>query len=259
MKATLYDSQGNKKSDITLPKVFDSKVREDLSAKYFEIKRNMSMFLNSTFDKAGKRHSASGTISHRRHEWQGHYGKGMARLPRKTMWRRGSQFHWIGAEVSQTKGGRVAHPPLGRKTPKRLNKKEETMAFASALAATMDSKKILLRYPSLAAKGKEVSSAVIESLPTKAKDLQKTLKLIFKNAEEKILKERSVRPGKGKLRNRKYKSTTPVLIVKSKDENLKFTRIDIINAKEIKIQDIYPLGRIVLYTEKALKEMEAKK
>lgn len=257
MKTILYDEQGKKKSDITLPVIFDTVVREDLSAKYFEVERIMAMKFESTFKEAGKRHSASGTISHRRHEWKGHYGKGISRAPRKTMWRRGTQFHWIGAEVSQTRGGRVAHPPLGLRRPRILNKKEISKAFASALAATMDPKKIAAHYPTLAQSN--ASSAAIESLPTKAKDFESTLKSIFVTAPNKITRKRSIRAGKGKSRNRKYKTSASILIVKSPTEKVKYTRTDIVDTKDLKIQDIYPLGRLTLYTKKALAELEKRK
>src|SRR3989338_9377008 len=124
MKAQLYDAKGDKKSDINLPSLFDIKVREDIIAKYFEAEKFSLIQPYSTFKEAGKRHSASGTISHRRHEWKGHYGKGISRVPRKAMYRRGTQFFWIGAEVSGTRGGRQAHPPHGIRRFRKINEKE---------------------------------------------------------------------------------------------------------------------------------------
>ena len=111
MKAQLFDSKGDKKGDIELPSVFSEKVREDIVMKYLESERQNTIQEHSTYAEAGKRHSASGTISHMRHAWGGHYGKGISRVPRKAMWRRGTQFYWIATEVSGTRGGRRAHPP----------------------------------------------------------------------------------------------------------------------------------------------------
>ena len=37
MKTTLFDSQGKHKSEIELPKLFETPIREDLAQKYFEI------------------------------------------------------------------------------------------------------------------------------------------------------------------------------------------------------------------------------
>src|SRR3989338_8069549 len=149
MKAVLYDSSGKKSSEIALPPEFSSPIREDIAIKCFEAEKFSFMQPYSTYSEAGKRHSASGTISHQRHKWKGHYGKGISRLPRKTMWRRGTQFFWIGAEVSQTRGGRRAHPPQGVYRFRKINKKEKEIALNSALASTASKEYLLKRYSTL--------------------------------------------------------------------------------------------------------------
>ena len=136
MKATVYNLSGHKKGEIDLPEMFKDKVREDIVLKLYEAERFLNKHPYSPFKEAGKRHSASGTISHRRHEWKGHYGKGISRVPRKTMWRRGTQFYWIGAEAASTRGGRRAHPPRLDRAQSKINKKERVMAMNSAFAAT---------------------------------------------------------------------------------------------------------------------------
>src|SRR3989344_4919800 len=123
MKAQVYSPSGEKKSTIELPSCFDTLLREDLAGKVFEAEKYERMQPYAGYKEAGKRHSASGTISHMRHTWKGHYGKGIARLPRKTMHRRGTQFFWVGAEVSQTRGGRSAHPPKPGFAFRKINKK----------------------------------------------------------------------------------------------------------------------------------------
>ena len=40
------------------------------------------------------------------------------------MWRRSTQFYWIGAEVSSTRGGRRADPPKGLGVYKKINRNE---------------------------------------------------------------------------------------------------------------------------------------
>jgi len=106
MKATLYNSEGTKKSTVDLPKIFETRIREDIVAKYFESDKFIQPYAAKL--KAGMRQSASGTISHKRHDWKGHYGRGISRIPRKTMWRRGTQFFWVGANAPGTRGGRKA-------------------------------------------------------------------------------------------------------------------------------------------------------
>src|SRR3989338_3513964 len=149
MKAKLFDISGNQKADVELPSLFNTKIREDIAQKYFEVDKLQNMFLYSNFKEAGKRHSASGTISHQRHQWKGHYGKGISRVPRKTMYRRGTQFFWIGAEVSSARGGRMAHPPKGIYKLRKVNKKERIFALNSAMASTFNKELISKRYSSL--------------------------------------------------------------------------------------------------------------
>ena len=190
MKTTLYTKTGTKKSEITLPSLFETKVRKDITSKYFELDKFVQPY--SSDPKAGKKHSASGTISHKRHDWKGHYGRGIARMPRKTMWRRGTQFFWIGAEVSMARGGRKAHPPKGIGKEKKINKKEIKMAMNSALAATADKNTIKERYSTL--DKIEIAPAVVEALPEKTKDLVALLKKIYGEAFKLVLKKKTVRP-----------------------------------------------------------------
>ena len=100
---------------------------------------------------AGRQHSASGKIKHRRHVWKSGYGRGTSRIPRKIMSRRGSQFNWIGAEIPFAVGGRRAHPPkiLSMINTGKINKKEMRVAFESALSATANKKMISRKYERL--------------------------------------------------------------------------------------------------------------
>ncbi len=256
MKTIVYDIKGEKKGEMELPKIFNSKIREDIVQKYYEVIRLNLKHVYANYSESGKRHSASGTISHQRHDWKGHYGKGMSRVPRKTMWRRGTQFYWIGAEVSGTRGGRRAHPPRAVKNNKKFNKKEKIIAFHSALAATASAKYIERRYATLG-KLEVKMPVVIEYInKIKSKELIGLLKKIFGNIFRLIIKNKKVRAGKGKLRGRRYKSNAGILLIKSKDENVKMKGINIKSANEISVIDLYPLGRLAVFTKKALEELK---
>ena len=147
MKGTIYNKEGKKKGEIEIPNIFKNDIREDIVLKYFEANKFIQPY--APYSEAGRRHSASGTISHKRHDWKGHYGRGISRIPRKTMWRRGTQFMWIGAEVSGVRGGRQAHPPKGIGKEKKINKKEIKIAMNSGFAATANKNYINNRYESL--------------------------------------------------------------------------------------------------------------
>lgn len=255
MKAKLFDNKGQSKGSIELPSVFSTKIRQDIVQKYFESDKLVQSYFPSP--EAGRKHSASGTISHRRHEWKGHYGKGISRIPRKTMWRRGTQFFWVGAEISGTRGGRRAHPPKGIGKEKKINKKEIAFALNSALASTARPEMIIDRYSSL--KKIEFAPAVIESIPEKTKPFFIALKSIFPESAHLVLKQKSVRAGKGKMRGRKYKSTAGLLIITATDEKTKHTGVDIKSVSDLSISDLYPLGRLALFTKKALEELAKEK
>lgn len=255
MKATLYDNSGKKKSDIELPSAFSTPIREDIVVKSFESEKFLDRQVYANYKEAGKRHSASGTISHRRHEWKGHYGKGIARLPRKAMWRRGTQFYWVGAEVSQTRGGRMAHPPRASFAFRKINKKERTLALHIAFASTFNKELVKKHYASLET---GLTASVIESLPGKTQDLLSSLKNIFGNAFSLVTKKKSIRSGKGKARGRRYKSTSGLLIVSGNAESKKFSGLEVKSVSELKLRDLYPLGRLTLYTKKALEEISNK-
>lgn len=251
MKSTLFSSDGKKKGEIELPKFFGIRVRQDIVQKYFEADKFVQPY--ASFTEAGKRQSASGTISHKRHDWKGHYGRGISRVPRKTMWRRGTQFMWVGANIPGSRGGRRAHPPKGIGKEKKINKKEIKLAFNSAFAATAQTDLVTKRYASI--DKIPHAPAIIEAIPKKTKEIISLLKEIFKENSHLAIKKKTVRAGKGKARGRKYKSNAGVLIITSPTEKAKFAGFDIKSTDEITIADLYPLGRLTIYTKKAIEEL----
>lgn len=258
MKATLFDIKGKKKGEMEMPEFFGKAIREDIVKKYFEADRFIQPY--APHREGGKKHSASGTISHKRHDWKAHYGRGISRLPRKTMWRRGTNFYWIAAEVSGTRGGRRAHPPKGIGKEKKINRKEIIIAMNSALASTGNNGYILRRYGSIDKFGVKAPVVVESRLDKiKTKDLLSMLKEIFGESYGLILKKKTVRAGRGKLRGRKYKKNAGLLIIKSEGEQIKVKGIDVKDSGDVTISDLYPLGRLTVYTEKAVEELKKEK
>lgn len=254
MKAEMYDLKGNKKGSVELPKIFETKIRADLVSKYFEADKFIQPYMHSP--EGGRKHSASGTISHKRHDWKGHYGRGISRVPRKTMWRRGTQFYWIGAEASGTRGGRRVHGPKGIGKERKINKKEIKLAMNSAFAASIDQKYILERYGSLDKLDTKLPIVIQSDFNgAKTKEVLLFLENILGNAWNLALRKKKVRAGKGKLRGRKYKSNAGVLLVIGEKDNLKMKGIDVKKVEDISIKDLYPLGRLTIYTENALHEL----
>lgn len=255
MKTALYNEKGEKSGEIDLPKIFSANIRDDIAQKFFETEKIQQPF--SPFFKAGKRHSASGNIRHARRKWKTAYGKGISRVPRKIMWRRGSQFYWIGAEISSARGGRRSHPPKTEHFINigKINKKEKEVAFASGIASTASSAYVKKRYPNFSQKVALPIVIPAETLKLKAKELTIFFNMVLKDSGIELFKNKSVRPGKGKMRNRRYRKNSGILIVTGKDENKTINGIDMRQANKLEMKDLYPLGRLTIYTEKGLKEI----
>lgn len=255
MKATMYDLNGSKKADITMPAIFDTRVRADIALKYYEASKVFAP--HSPSPLAGRQHSASGTISHRRHEWKGHYGKGIARVPRKAMWRRGEQFYWVGAEINTARGGRAVHTPKTKYRPIKINEKEQKIAMHSALAATAQAQYVSQHYARLQKHTFAVPlvlASPVENLKTK--QLATLLRKVLGEHYNVAFQEKTVRAGKGKARGRGYKRSAGLLLIKSKNEHITLKGVDVRSSSDVSIADLYPLGRLTLYTEHALKELD---
>jgi large subunit ribosomal protein L4e len=260
MKAQILTASGEKSGEIDLPKVFSTEIREDVVAKVLLSLVNIQPYSN--YPEAGKRHSASGRIRHIRHKWRTSYGKEMSRVPRKTMSRRGYNFHWVGAETAQTRGGRRAHPPkiLHFLVEKKINKKERKLALDIAIAATAKLEELKKRYSSMQNTDLKIHLPIIvksEVLKLKSKEFFLLLKKIIHGMINIALKDKKVRAGKGKSRGRKYKENAGLLLITGKDEKNNFN-VDSRRINELSVGDLARggLGRLVIYTEQAVKEME---
>jgi len=261
MKSQLLSIDGKKVKEIELPKLFSTKIREDIMKKVFEAEKQVQPY--SPNPKAGRQHSASGISRKLRHVWKSGYGHGRSRVPRKIMWRRGTQFYWIGAEISSTRGGRRAHPPkiAHMLEKKKINKKELEIAMKSAIAGTAINDKVKGKYLRLADMEVKELPIVVESklLGLKTKELIKSLENILGKLFVVALPEKRIRAGKGKLRNRKYKKSAGALLVIGNKEDIKTKVIETQHVGNLMVSDLYPTGRLVVYTEEAINELgEAK-
>ena len=136
MKSHIISIEGKESREISLPECFNSHVREDLIHKVFLAVQKRQQQPYGAYILAGKTVSASGKQSHARRKWKTLYGKGMSRVPRKTMSHRGEQFYWVGAFIPGTVKGREAHPPKPLSAEIEINKKENRKAIDSAIAAS---------------------------------------------------------------------------------------------------------------------------
>ena len=263
MKAKILTLDGKEKGSIDMPKAFERKIREDIVSKVLEARKTQHPYSPSPV--AGKQHSAKGKLVHRRHVWRSGYGRGQSRVPRKIFSQKGSQFNMEAAEVPNAKGGMRAHPPKVAHfmNEKKINKRELKVAFESLLSSTVNEKEISKRYASLEEKNlKKVPFIVEEGISKlKTKELLKSLKQILGDDLFKVaIQTKSVRSGRGKMRGRKYKSNAGMLLVTGKDSKLKANSFDIVKVDALSIEDLAKggLGRLIVYTENAIKYLDKK-
>ena len=263
MKTKIFDAEGKRTKEMELPSFFSETVRDDIVAKVLEASKSMQPYAPSLV--AGKQHSASGIIRHARRKWRTAYGKGISRVPRKILSGKGSQFNWVGAEIASTRGGRRAHPPkvTNMINTLKINKKEMRLALISAINATANAKLIARRYSRLDEKDVKEFPVVVESklVSMKTKDLVNLVKKIFgEKLSEIAIKEKKVRPGKGKMRGRAYRVSPGLLIVTGNKEEMKARNFDVKSVKNLSVVDLSEggLGRLTIYTEEAIKELGEK-
>jgi large subunit ribosomal protein L4e len=255
MKAKILDKTGKEKGSMDLPMSFTSEIRRDILAKVFESQKEKQPM--GTKIGAGAGYSASGISIKARHRWKGTYGKGISRVPRKIMSRHGASFNWVGATVASARGGRRAHPPkVAEDQYRKVNKKELRIAMNSAFAGTINAEYLKKKY------GVSVKEAIVFNnsvFEMKTKEFLELIKKVFGEASTKILRQRTVRAGRGKLRGRKYKNINAGMIfVVASDEKMNRKGILVKKVDELKVKDLSPNGepgRFAIYSENAIKEI----
>jgi len=257
MKVQIIDINGKKIKEIST-NLFEEPIREDIISKVIESEKIKEPY--SPYFLAGMDRSASGNVRHTRHSWKTDRGRGMSRIPKKSFWRRGTQFSWEGAIVPSTKGGRRAHPPKGFLKIKKINKKEFKKALLSSLTYVSETNKIKEKYSSL--KNKEINvklPLIVEKkiIELKTKDFLNSLKKILGDLYSVSLQKKSIRAGKGKLRGRKYKKNAGVLFIIGKNEEKKIKGVNFVKTNELKVRDLADGGaRLTIFTEEAIKDLE---
>lgn len=265
MKTKLLSCGGEPLNDIDVPQFFESVYRPDVILKAVNIERKSKRHPYGPAHRAGLRHSVS--------TWG--KGRGVARVQRLTGGR-------TGAESPNNVGGRRAHPPRpSKKLTRKMNKKEKKLALISALGATAKKELVSQRghsfdedihFPIVVEDDFEDIHTIIEKQAEKEKKVPRYtgemvgyLKKLGIGPDLTRAKERKkIRPGKGKMRGRPFKSPTSVLIVASEISKLKtiarnIPGVEIKTPSQITISDLAPggtAGRLTIYTLKALSEME---
>lgn len=265
MKADVLNTQATKVGQIDLPIQFTEQVRHDIIKRAFlsSVSKNRTPY--GAFSRAGQRHSAD--LSRRRRDYKGSYGKGISRAPRKALWRRGGQFGWVGAIAPGTVGGRRAHPPKSSKIfYQKINQKERKKAILCAISATVNKDFIKKRNHLFTDNLPLVLNQDFENIK-KTKDLQALFNKIGLQKALEHSRQKTLRPGKGKLRSRKYKKKTGPLIVVSKKSDLfkaakNLPGFDICTVNSLNIKLLAPgaaPGRFTIWSVQAIERLSKEK
>lgn len=260
MKVDIFDLNGKSKGKIELPKVFSEQIREDLIRRAVLVSLAQRRQPYGTDPEAGQRSSAH-YHGYRRHRYS-MMNKEMARMPR--IHGKAPPFlQMTPRNVPQVRKGREAHPPKVEKIWElKINRKERRKAIRSALAAVANKEIVKKR-------GHRFDGEVPIVVEDKFQELKKTKDVVgflvkVGLAKELIrISERKIRPGKGKLRGRKYKKKVGPLFVIAEDKGIakaarNISGADVVEAKKIGAIHLAPgthAGRLTIFTESAIKKL----
>lgn len=241
---------------LALPGVFQAPIRLDVvQFVHTNISKNRIQ-AHGVDTKAGMRHSAE--------SWGP--GRAVARIPRIS----GSGTHRSGQAAfgNQTRKGRMFAPiKTWRRWHRKVNLKQKRHAVASALAASA-------LTPLVQARGHKVDKlpqvpfVVDDKLESyeKTKDAIAFLKKVGADQDvDRVTKAKTLRAGKGKIRNRRYKLKKGPLVVYF-NNNVKLLQafrnvpgVEICNVNRLNLKQLAPggqLGRFIIWTASAFAHLD---
>ncbi len=246
----VYSMEGEAVKTIELPAVFRSEVRRDLIRRAVTASQANRRQPYGPNPRSGMKHSV---------RWSGK-GHGVSRVPRL---RDGS----TGAQAPGTVGGRRAHPPrLEANWTKKINAQERHLARNAAIAA--------LRDPAIvSARGHRFDTKL--SLPVVLEDAIETLEpeegatreglAILENLglQEDVVRAKSgrhVRAGRGKIRGRRLRQPTSLLVVVKEPAKVRrlfgnLPGVDVVSPSSLNAEVLAPggdPGRLTMFSEGAL-------
>jgi len=252
IKVNVYKIDGTSTEKIDLPKVFETPYRPDIIRKSFNVLHSNKRQSYGSDPYAGTKQATASVGK----------GRGQSRVPRLTQGRRAALAPCV-------VGGRRAHPPKPEKVWKeKINKKEKLLAKNSALAATADKEIVSKRGHKF--DDKVTLPIIVDDkfeITKKTKDVIEALdKIGIYDDVLRAANGKHIRAGKGKTRNRKYKTPKSILIITTKDVIKKSSRnltgVDVININQINVEHLAPggdAGRLTIFTKSALKDMDGGK
>ena len=245
----VYRLDGGVDHSIELPQVFTSELRPDL------VRRAVTAF------RANRRQAyGPGARSGMRHSvrWSGK-GQGVSRVPRI----RGTM---IGAQAPGTRGGRRAHPPRPRTIwALKINSKERMLARNSALVATADAEHVRRRghrfNPNMTLPLVAVDEIENTATAKEAFKLLESLGVI--DDVNRVRDHTTLRAGRGKMRGRRYRSPTSLLLVVVDASRVRkgfgnVPGVEVTSPSQLNAETLAPggdIGRLAIFSASAMEKL----
>jgi large subunit ribosomal protein L4e len=242
--------------EVRTPQVFSTAIRNDIVQFVHDNLSKNTRQARGVDPNAGMKHSAE--------SWG--TGRAAARIPR--IGGSGTSRSGQGAFGNMCRKGRMSFPlHVWRRWHRKVNLRQRRHALASALAASSV-------WGLVNARGHR-----IENLPQLPLVLDNQVNLISQTKEavkmlkafglyddvERVVKAKSLRPGRGKMRNRRFKKRRgPLVVVDNEAQALEralrnIAGVDVLNVNRLNIRNLAPggqLGRLLVFTEGALAELK---
>jgi len=245
-KTNVYGINGDVASQVDVPAVFSTPYRPDIIKKAVLAAAANKRQPYGPSKGAGMRHSVS--------TWG--KGRGVARVQRIAAGR-------MATESPNNVSGRRAHPPVPeRNWSLKINQKERAFARKSAIAATgcADCVKARVHQFDDNVSFPIVVADAVQDIKTTAEVSDFLQKIGLGYDLDRAKFGRKIRAGRGKMRNRKYRTPVSVLIVVSEREMPIFESAS--NLPGVQIEEVSSLsaailapggdaGRLTVYTESA--------
>jgi len=253
---TVYSEKGEVTNvHVKLPMIYKAPIRPDLVSFIHEQIRKNHRQAYAVSKEAGHQTSAE--------SWG--TGRAVARIPRV----RGGGTHRSGqgAYGNMCRGGRMFAPTrVWRRWHRRVNVAQKRYAICSAVAATGVPGLVMARGHIVdeIAEVPLVISDKVEAFK-KTKEAVTFLKQIKAwNDIEKVYSSKRLRPGKGKMRNRRFKKKKGPLIIYNQDNGIQrafrnIPGIDFLQVDRLNLLKLAPgghLGRFCIWTEGAFRKLD---
>ncbi|MCL2142686.1 MAG: 50S ribosomal protein L4 [Methanomassiliicoccaceae archaeon] len=249
-QTNVYSVSGKVSKKVDLPEVFDTPYRPDV------IKKAVTAIASNKRQPYGP--SPDAGIKHSVSTWG--KGRGVSRVQRIKAGRKAT-------ESPNNVSGRRAHPPVPERIwDKKVNHKERALARFSAVAATGDADIVRTRGHQFE---DSVSFPII--VEDKIQELATTSEIVgvLENIGlgydlDRAKYGRKIRAGKGKMRNRKYRTPVSILLVVSDKEQAVFKGasnlpgVDVVAVSGLNASLLAPggdAGRLTVFSESAVSKM----